>query len=1036
MRLFRPHVIAAACLAAVPAGAAPVADLLRADTVYDFSALEDGATVRFAGDYVLRLGGLVFGPNQGTVTLEMDEAGGDCRFAGTKTFTGAAGTTVNVRLKQAPNYLDGNQEIVFDGDGATFRLSAVSVFRPTWKVFAVGAASDTTLRFGDEPAAPDLRYADVRWRPDHAAHVVLDGDLTVAHLVGEAANGGVLDLNGHAVTVAGGGGVLSGTPRDEATGGVPFGAAVVGTGTVRLSGGETYRWLSAPTFDGTLDLRRASLDLADGVGLSAGCQDLRTDRAGVLSASGDLTFRTLAGEGPAGGVEIRGADVRTVRVAGRASGESVFRSRIVGNADFEKDGGDTLTLTGANAYTGATRVRGGVLRVRRPMLREGLVAYWSFDDFDEVGRDCGPSGVFGGETGVTDGGGTFGSVAGVLGNALNFTSGTWYRNYYLRIPDEAVTAANGIPCGNAPVTFSLWMRPVRGSGGEYYGVGCGSGPVNVLRRGKDGGDGTQMVLWIMNTNPAATTSPYLVWSIADWEFGGQNSVKADVPDLFDGRWHHVVASYDSRRLKLHYDGALVASLAQTKNVLTVASGQEIVLGCRESGYNATSQRRYAGGLDEVKVFDYAFTDEEAKAEYDARSDLFCDDPSELQPDPVVHWTFDDAADPGKDACGRVRLVRNDAPSAASGEPAVAEADGAFGKAFRCDVGSLKVEGGAYPKELPSGNRDFTVVQRFALVGDNGSSAFFSLGDVSGHETQLRFGYYMETGVKHLNVVTYGTGTTIQEREIDGPTTSGAGRGVWQTVAFVHRAAGTSACYVDGVLLDEFPATYDLKPQDFYLGWQPGQGAAKPSVLVDDVRIYDRALTANQVRTLLMTAGGTDGRVGPVLPETTAVTVDAGATLDLGGRGNRVASVSGSGTLKLLGASALAVSGAFDFAGRLVGDGRLTLDGATMTDCCDMGAFGGTVGLKEGGVWTVDPSADRPIVSTSAKLTLPTAATVCLPSGWTGESCVLAEAGQLIAPQDFSRWTILVGDRPRRLKLSVAGNRLLLFNGKGLCVTIR
>ena len=128
-----------------------------------------------------------------------------------------------------------------------------------------------------------------------------------------------------------------------------------------------------------------------------------------------------------------------------------------------------------------------------------------------------------------------------------------------------------------------------------------------------------------------------------------------------------------------------------------------------------------------------------------------------------------------------------------------------------------------------------------------------------------------------------------------------------------------------------------------IGEKPG------GAFFDDVRIYDRALSPEEVRTLTASLG--TGTRGPVLPATSPVTVVAGATLAIDAEQATLHSVSGAGTVAIGAGSAVLAHGWADFAGSVAGPGTLLLstDGAdvpaTATVAADVVFEDGTVAVS-------------------------------------------------------------------------------------------
>ncbi|MDX2222566.1 MAG: autotransporter-associated beta strand repeat-containing protein [Rhodospirillaceae bacterium] len=182
------------------------------------------------------------------------------------------------------------------------------------------------------------------------------------------------------------GGVLIGTGALEKTG---VGKLTM-SGANFLSGGTT---VLAGTLAGTTATIRGAIANAGTVMID---QDADGAFSGAISGAGSfvkdgtgLVFMS-AGNTYTGGTEVRGGTLwignnsiqgpidndATVLFFGGGS----FAGAMSGSGAFIKEGGDTLTLSGINSYTGGTEVRGGALRgntftVQGNILNQGSVEF-------------------------------------------------------------------------------------------------------------------------------------------------------------------------------------------------------------------------------------------------------------------------------------------------------------------------------------------------------------------------------------------------------------------------------------------------------------------------------------------------------------------------------------------------------------------------------------------------------------------------------------------------------------------------------------
>ena len=137
----------------------------------------------------------------------------------------------------------------------------------------------------------------------------------------------------------------------------------------------------------------------------------------------------------------------------------------------------------------------------------------------------------------------------------------------------------------------------------------------------------------------------------------------------------------------------------------------------------------------------------------------------------------------------------------------------------------------------------------------------------------------------------------------------------------------------------------VEPRNFYVGWREGWGTSAILSYIDDLQLFDKALTAAEVRTL--TRALETGSVGPVLRPETPVTVDAGATFSVIGEGHVVQSLDVAGTLAFKDAGRLEVTGTTAMTGNLAGTGTLILDAGGDFRRADASGFEGNLVVNGG-----------------------------------------------------------------------------------------
>ena len=160
------------------------------------------------------------------------------------------------------------------------------------------------------------------------------------------------------------------------------------------------------------------------------------------------------------------------------------------------------------------------------------------------------------------------------------------------------------------------------------------------------------------------------------------------------------------------------------------------------------------------------------------------------------------------------------------------------------------------------------------------------------------------------------------------TDMGTERSRWVTAAFTYSPNNhTTKLYADGEYVSqEEDSPSDISAQDFSIGSNYA-GTQNFYGLIDDVRIYDKTLSAAQIRLIaeqMEAAKGTGGAALAAitaLPRVPSVDVAAGATLKVSSV-ETIASLSGAGTVDVAALGSLAVAKLVGFSGAVTGEGVL------------------------------------------------------------------------------------------------------------------
>lgn len=307
-------------------------------------------------------------------------------------------------------------------------------------------------------------------------------------------------------------------------------------------------------------------------------------------------------------------------------------------------------------------------------------------------------------------------------------------------------------------------------------------------------------------------------------FGGKTYVA-------EGKWHHFVLTYDGSHGRLYVDGKLDGELS-APGQLDILSGTGFHLGVAPSCGGCEMQ----GDVDEVAIYDRALTAAEVAAHFDAAGstsvsclggivfwDRICNSK------PIGYWKLDEASGPTAEDSTSVEsdgLYENGATPGAAG---------VSGTAVRVDGVDDRVR---IPYD-PYGRyaTDYGSVEGWVKTTRSGRSQHVITRGADWQMT-LRVGSAdkAEAFVKVNGVLTQLTGST---QIADGG---------WHHVALTYNG-NFARLYVNGAeeAQRELPGKLDwVVGSGFYLGLAPSCGGCELQGDIDEVAVFDRALTVNEV----------------------------------------------------------------------------------------------------------------------------------------------------------------------------------------------
>lgn len=234
------------------------------------------------------------------------------------------------------------------------------------------------------------------------------------------------------------------------------------------------------------------------------------------------------------------------------------------------------------------------------------VAYWSFDDASNLGKD-----MIGNDD-LTVVGTTTDVAPKVLTAADGALAGGAVRMKRGSAVGPAFLGKSGaLPTGKAAFTMTAWVRPDSGSKNSAYLVLhsplVGGAPGGWTKA--EGASSNWAGCWAVRF--ANNTTLSLLWNA--WKYGTEDNdaavLKMTIPSgcYNDGKWHHIALRKTAEGVaNLFFDGAKSANKTFSA---ALNANDSLVLGSYETNNG------FSGDYDEVKIYDVALSDEDILDEY-------------------------------------------------------------------------------------------------------------------------------------------------------------------------------------------------------------------------------------------------------------------------------------------------------------------------------------------------------------------------------------------------------------------------------------
>ncbi|MBI4159563.1 carbohydrate binding domain-containing protein [Candidatus Wolfebacteria bacterium] len=278
-------------------------------------------------------------------------------------------------------------------------------------------------------------------------------------------------------------------------------------------------------------------------------------------------------------------------------------------------------ILGLNVSSAAT--------ISKPTQSLGLVGYWSFDVGKGGAKAVDMSGRGNNGT-LTNMNTTAAWVAGKIGQALNFDG----VDDYVNVGDPA---SGILDFGSGQdFTVAAWVKSTMPAVLNKY-------PIFVA---KDNDAGGSRQAYVMSLHQSTGT----LWFFQIYVSGTGYSVNGRT-NIADGNWHFVVGVRQGSTLYSYEDGTLANSAAGSSGSISNATSLGIGL---DIGNDSSNCCEYSGQVDDVRVYNRALSAEEIKRLYRQTSpQMNASQANKLRQGLVGMWTFD-----GNDMSGNTAIDRS------------------------------------------------------------------------------------------------------------------------------------------------------------------------------------------------------------------------------------------------------------------------------------------------------------------------------------------------------------------------------------------
>jgi hypothetical protein len=437
-------------------------------------------------------------------------------------------------------------------------------------------------------------------------------------------------------------------------------------------------------------------------------------------------------------------------------------------------------------------------------LSSGLVGYWTFDGKTTNWAT--------GQTLDLSGNGYSGNLASSMGASATPKGGKIGQAFYFNGVDQDVITLGSSPVSDGKLTttasVSAWIKPDTLSGEHVvFSSGTGAGPY----------------WWVEQTNSA------LRWiGVA----GALSNILDSASVLSANQWQYVVFVGTPSSLKIYLNGAIVAQ----SNDSIITSGTNVV-----NRIGSTQSRYFSGAMDDVRVYNRALSDSEVMQLYHlGAANVAHSNTVALSSGLVGYWNFDGGATHWN--TGKVDDIsgQNNTGQLINMSTTTSPTPGKIGQALKFNGSSSYVSVPDSTSLSLTSTFSFTAWVKPSVTG----TRVIMTRNSSPNQDDIQF-----DGSGNLYYRQYpagGNGFAFS-------TAAAVPTGVWTHVSITYNASSNvMSFYINGAFVESHSpsATLLIEHNLINVGADKGQQDFLPfSGLMDDVRIYNRALSPTEVQAL-------------------------------------------------------------------------------------------------------------------------------------------------------------------------------------------